>query len=150
MEAFLFAKAGKEFKNYKYISIIPTAVYVFLSFLFIHYLNLGTGSFFLGNAVSMVIRIIVSWNLEIKKHITLKDFILSIKPSNLFLLSLLSTFLLGNPSMPYFGIPRFNSYIKDMLLGGILFGINGLVIVFENGSFVISKLRSLLKKQIKT
>ena len=63
MEAFLFAKAGKEFKNYKYISIIPTAVYVVLSFLFINYLNLGTGSFFLGNAVSMVIRIIISWNL---------------------------------------------------------------------------------------
>jgi hypothetical protein len=44
---------------------------------------------------------------------------------------------LGNPSAPYFALPRFNSYFKNMILGGMLFGINVLVIIFENRSFVI-------------
>lgn len=76
MEAFLFAKGGKSLKNYKFISIFPTAVYVFLSFYLIHFMNMGTKSFFLANTASMIIRIIISWNLEIKKHISLKDFII--------------------------------------------------------------------------
>ncbi len=130
MEAFLFAKGGKSLQNYKYISIFPTSVYICLSFYFIRYLSFGTGSFFLANTVSMIIRIIISWNLEVKKHISLNKFLLSIKPSNLFLASLILTFLLGNPSLSAFGITRFNSYFKNMILGGALFGINILVIAF--------------------
>jgi O-antigen/teichoic acid export membrane protein len=72
MEAFLFAKASKEFKLYKYVSLIPTAIYIFLSFYFINFLNLGTGSFFLANTISMMIRILISWNMEVKKHISLR------------------------------------------------------------------------------
>jgi hypothetical protein len=42
----------------------------------------------------------------------------------------LATFLLGNPSAPYLALPRFNSYFKDMILGGMLFGtIFGVIIV---------------------
>lgn len=63
MEAFLFAKGGKSFTNYKYISIFPTTAYICLSFYFITYLNFGTASFFLANSVSMMIRIVISWNL---------------------------------------------------------------------------------------
>lgn len=130
MEAFLFAKGGKSLKSYKFISIFPTAVYILLSFYFIHSLNMGTKSFFLANTASMIIRIFISWNLEIKKHISLKDFIFSIKPSGLFLSSLILTFLIGNPVVPYFSIQRFNSYFKDMIIGGFLFGVNILVIAF--------------------
>ncbi len=130
MEAFLFAKGGKSIQNYKYISFFPTSVHIFLSFYFIHYLEIGTRSFFIANTVSMVIRIIISWNLEVKKHIDLKKFLLLIKPSNLFIASLVLTFLLGNPAIPFFSLPRFNGYFKDMLLGGFLFGINILVIAF--------------------
>jgi len=91
---------------------------------------MGTKSFFLANTASMIIRIFISWNLEVKKHINLKDFVVSIKPSWLFLFSLILTFLIGNPIVPYFGVHRFGSYFKDMIFGGLLFGINVFVIVY--------------------
>lgn len=140
MEAFLFAK-GKQIQNYKYILLFPTGVYVILSFYFIQYLNLGTRSFFLANIVSKMIRIIISWNFQVNKHISLGKFIIQIKPSNLFLISLALTFLLGNPRIPYLGIRRFNSFFKDMILGGILFVINILIIAFQNRSYIKEKIR---------
>lgn len=117
-------------KLYKYISVFPTLVYILLSLYFISYLNIGAGSFFLANTISMVIRIIISWNLEIKRHISLGNYINSIKPSNLFLISLIITFFLGNPNIPFLGIKRFNSYFLNMLVGGFLFAINLLIIAF--------------------
>ena len=150
MEAFLFAKGGKSLKNYKFISIFPTAVYILLSFYLIQFLNMGTKSFFLANTASMIIRIIISWNLEVKKHISLKDFIISIKPSTLFLFSLIMTFLFGNSTVPYFGVQRFGSYFKDMIFGGILFGINILVIIYENKTLIKEKLTNILRKKQKS
>lgn len=150
MEAFLFAKGGKSLQNYKFISIFPTAVYILLSFYLIQFLNMGTKSFFLANTASMIIRIIISWNLEVKKHISLKDFIVSIKPSTLFLFSLILTFLVGNQNVPYFGVQRFGSYFKDMILGGLLFGVNILVIAYENKPLIKEKVASILRKKQKS
>lgn len=150
MEAFLFAKGGKSLKNYKFISIFPTAVYILLSFYFIQSLNMGTKSFFLANTVSMIIRIIISWNLEVKKHISLKDFVFSIKPSTLFLFSLILTFLIGNPLIPHFGVQRFGSFFKDMIFGGFLFGINIFVISYENKALIKEKITNILRKKQKS
>jgi len=47
---------------------------------------------------------------------------------------------------PYVGIPRFNTYFKDMILGGFLFGINILAIAFENRIMIKEKVKSLLEK----
>ena len=63
MDAFLFAKGVNSLKMYKYISIIPTVIYVLLSFYLLNHTNWGTSSFFLANTLTMMIRIVISWNL---------------------------------------------------------------------------------------
>lgn len=76
MEAFLFAKGINSFKVYNYASVFPAVIYTLLSFYFIRFTTLGTGSFFIANTISMMIRVAISWNLEIKKHVTLRTFLL--------------------------------------------------------------------------
>jgi hypothetical protein len=131
------------------MSILPTLIYILSSFYFISYVNLGAGSFFLANTISMLIRIIIAWNLEIKKHIQLEEFLEKIRPSWLFIVSLIVTFLLGKEGL---GVRRFDSHFLNMIIGGLLFIINVIVILWENMSVVkvqVVKVLDRIKNNIK-
>jgi hypothetical protein len=76
----------------------------------------------------MLTRIIISWNIEIKKHIKLADFARGIKPNNLFLIALVLSLGLSH-YIKHTSIGL--DYLIDMALGLILCGVVALPVLYE-------------------
>lgn len=77
--------------------------------------------------MGMLSRIVINWNIEIKKHISLKEFIKGVFPSRIFsvviLISLLISYIIK------YRVPQLNLLI-DLGIGIVLFGLSCLPLAY--------------------
>lgn len=77
--------------------------------------------------MGMISRIVINWNIEIKKHISLKEFIKGVFPSRIFsvviLISLLVSYIIK------YRVPQLNLLI-DLGIGIVLFGLSCLPLAY--------------------
>ena len=92
MEAFVLARADPvvTIPKFKYFTIFSTLCYISSSFWLLHQ-GWGAAGLFLGNTIGMAVRVIISWNIEAKKHISLTNFIKELMPQPLFFIVLLGS-----------------------------------------------------------
>lgn len=76
--------------------------------------------------IGMLCKIIINWNIEIKKHITLKEFIRGASPNPLFYIILIVTLM---TSYQIQSRAQLSPFI-DFIVGGVLFGITLLPILY--------------------
>ncbi len=77
--------------------------------------------------MGMVSRIVINWNIEIKKHIPLKQFIKGVFPSRIF--SIVIVFSLFVSYIIKERVPQRNLLI-DLGIGIVLFGLSCLPLVY--------------------
>mgnify|MGYP000860194681 len=77
--------------------------------------------------MGMISRIVINWNIEIKKHISLKEFIKGVFPSRIFsvviLISLFVSYIIK------YRVPQLNLLI-DLGIGIVLFGLSCLPLAY--------------------
>lgn len=112
--------------KFKYLTIFSTSIYILCSLVLVQ-LGLGAAGLFIGNVAGMLTRIVISWNIEIKKHITLGDFVRGIRPSWMFLVTMALCLYFS-----YWVRGRFMelSYLYDLAIGIVLFGVNLLPVLY--------------------
>jgi hypothetical protein len=78
--------------------------------------------------IGMLVRIAISWNIEIKKHIRLSSFVAEIVPNKGFVAAL--TIVLA-VSYQVKNTAIGNNYLSDLAVGGVLCGTAVLPVLYE-------------------
>lgn len=73
IDSFVMARADavNTIPKLKYFTVVSTGVQIGASFFLLHS-GFGAAGLFLGNTLGMVTKIIINWNIEVSKHISLK------------------------------------------------------------------------------
>ena len=128
LEAFVMARADPvlTIPKVKYFNVLSTLCSIGISYILLHE-GWGAAGLFLGNTLGMVIRIVISWNIETKKHIGLGSFVKGILPSPLFFATFFSCLLASLQIKSILG----SNYLYDFASGVGLFGVVCLPILWE-------------------
>jgi O-antigen/teichoic acid export membrane protein len=146
IEAFFFAIGKTSINKYNFLSIFTTALYLGSTMLFLR-LGYGTAGLYFGNIINMFSRIILCWYLEIRLHISAGKLLREVRPSLFFAFTSLGIFIISHKRYGY-TLDLFSNSLLTMALGGILFGVNLLPIIFENREVLIKTIKSkILKKK---
>ena len=147
IEAFFFATGRNSINKYNFLSIFTTAFYLAAT-VFFFTLGFGAAGLFLGNILNMSSRILLCWYLEIRFHIDFPTLLKEIRPSLTFSITSILIFILCHKQYGY-ALNIVDHNMIKLALGGILFGVNLLPIIFENRQILIKQIQKRFLKDKK-